>query len=98
MSLDGAYDSRQNRKLIFNSEMTPNIPENKRNRKKPKSGPKRIYDASIYQERFRTIERVFAWEDKFKRALNRFEKISDHFLGVKLLAYSLINLRHFIKI
>ena len=32
MSLDGVYDSRKNRKLIFNSGMIPNIPENKRNK------------------------------------------------------------------
>ena len=60
MSLDGAYDSRANRKLIFNSKMTPNIPENKRNRKRAKPGPQRTYDENIFQERFRTIERVFA--------------------------------------
>ena len=35
MSLDGVYNSRKNRKAIFNLGMTPNIPENKRNRKKP---------------------------------------------------------------
>lgn len=34
MSLDGAYDSKKNRKLIFNAGMKPNINENKRNRKK----------------------------------------------------------------
>ena len=34
MSLDGVYDSTKNRKLIFNAGMTPNISENKRNRKK----------------------------------------------------------------
>ncbi len=33
-SLDGVYDSKNNRKIIFNAGMTPNIPENKRNRKK----------------------------------------------------------------
>jgi hypothetical protein len=33
MSLDGVYDSKANRKMIFNHGMTPNIPENKRNRK-----------------------------------------------------------------
>ena len=96
MSLDGAYDSRANRKLIFNSKMTPNIPENKRNRKRAKPGPQRTYDENIFQERFRTIERVFAWEDKFKRVLIRFEHISKHYLGFKLLAYSMINLRHFV--
>ena len=27
MSLDGVYDSKANRKMIFNHGMTPNIPE-----------------------------------------------------------------------
>ena len=94
MSLDGVYDSRKNRKLIFNAQMTPNIPENKRNRKSNKPGPKRQFDDAIFNERFFTIERTFSWEDKFKRALIRFEKISLHYFGVKLIAYSMINLRH----
>lgn len=42
MSLDGVYDSRKKRKLIFNSGMVPNIPENKRNRKKTKRNKKRL--------------------------------------------------------
>ncbi len=53
--------------------MAPNIPENKRNRKKVKSRRKQIFDKKIFAERFRTIERVFAWKDKFKRLLLRFE-------------------------
>ena len=40
MSLDGVYNSRKNRKAISNLGMTPNMPENKRNRKKPKRGRK----------------------------------------------------------
>ena len=60
MSLDGIYDSRKNRKMIFNNGLTPNIPENKRNRKKNKPGPIRAFFQSIFDERFRTIERVFA--------------------------------------
>jgi hypothetical protein len=60
ISLDGAYNSRKNRKLIFNLGMVPNMPENKGNRKKPKRGRKQIYDPNIFAERFRTIERVFA--------------------------------------
>lgn len=66
MSLDGAYDSIKNRKLIFNSGMIPNINENKRNRKKTKRGKKRLFDVAIFKERFEKIERLFAWEDKFK--------------------------------
>lgn len=42
ISLDGAYDSKKNRKLIFNAGMTPNINENKRNRKKNQARKKEI--------------------------------------------------------
>jgi len=95
MSLDGAYDSKKNRKMIFNAGMTPNIPENKRHRKKTKPGPKRTFSEAIFKERFQTIERLFAWEDKFKRVLVRFEHKSEHHFGMKLIAFALINLRHF---
>lgn len=97
LSLDGGYDSKVNRKNIFNASMIPNIPENKRNRKKTKCGRKRIFNPNIFEERFRTIERVFAWEDKFKRLLMRFEFISEMHYGLKSLAYTMINLRHFCK-
>lgn len=95
VSLDSAYDRASNRKQIFNAGMVPNIKENPRNRQKTKRGRKRIYDEDIFEERFRTVERVFAWEDKFKRLLLRFERISFHHFGLKLLAYTMINLRHF---
>ena len=94
-SLDGAYDSHENRKLIFNAGMIPNIPENKRNRKNKKRGKKRLFSKELFQERFQTIERLFAWEDKFKRLLLRFERKSENHFGMKLIAYSMINLRHF---
>jgi transposase len=94
-SWDGVYDSRANRKAIFNRGMVPNIPENRRGRKTPKRGRKPIFDPAIFQERFRTIERVFAWEDKFRRLLLRFERISELHYALKSLAYTMINLRHF---
>lgn len=96
MSLDSAYDSIKNRKAIFNSGLIPNIKENPRNRKSTKRGAKRLYRDDIYQERFRTVERAFAWEDKFKRLLLRFEHKASNHLGMKLLGYTLINLRHFV--
>ncbi len=94
-SLDGAYDSKSNRKMIFNSGMIPNIKENPRNRKKTKRGRKRMWSEAIFQERFQTVERIFAWEDKFKRLLVRFERISAHHIGMKFIGYAMINLRHF---
>ena len=51
MSLDGVYNSRSNRKAIFNLGMTPNIPENKRNRKKTKRGRKQIFCQRIFGEK-----------------------------------------------
>jgi hypothetical protein len=97
VSLDGVYDCRTNRRAIFNRNMRPNIPENRRGRKTPKRGRKRHFDAAIFEERFRTIERVFAWEDKFRRLLLRFERISQVHYAFKTLAYTLINLRHYCR-
>jgi transposase len=97
VSLDGVYDCRANRKAIFNRGMTPNINPNKRNRKTPKRGRKPQFDPEIFEERFRTIERVFAWEDKFRRLLLRFEHISALHYALKYLAYTMINLRHFCR-
>jgi transposase len=95
VSLDGVYDCRANRKAIFNRGMTPNIPENPRGRKTPKRGRKLNFDAVIFEERFRTIERFFAWEDKFRRLLLRFEHLSTVHYAFKTLAYTMINLRHY---
>ena len=95
VSLDAAYDSRANRKAIFNRGMVPNIPANPRGRRTPKRGRKPLFQQAIYQERFFTIERVFAWKDKFRRLLLRFERISQLHYAMKSLAYTMINLRHF---
>jgi hypothetical protein len=94
-SWDASIDCPKNRKLIFNAGMTPNINENKRNRKKIKRGRKQIFNTAIYKERFRTIERLFAWEDSFKKLLVRFERKTNHHFCMKLIAYTMINLRHF---
>jgi len=93
--IDGVHDCRLNRKVIFNRGMTPNINPNPRNRKTPRRGRKPLFDAAIFEERLRTIERVFAWEDKFRRLLLRFERISALHHAFKTLAYTMMNLRHF---
>jgi transposase len=83
-----AFDTKEARKLLWNCGVRPNIPENKRNRKRTK----RHFDRAVYKKRFVT-ERTFAWIDKFKRLLIRFERKKVYSLGFHLLAYSLINLR-----
>ena len=75
LNLDGGFDSTHNRKCIFNAGMIPNIKENPRNRKGTKRGRKRLFNEAIHALRMR-VERTFAWEDKFKRLLLRFERTS----------------------
>ena len=94
LNLDGGFDSRRNRKAIFNAGLIPNINENPRNRKAPKRGRKRLFNAAIHSLRL-CVERTFAWEDKFKRLLLRFEFKQQRHYGMKLMAYTMINLRHF---
>ena len=94
LNLDGGLDSRHNRKRIFNAGLIPNIKENPRNRKTTKRGRKHFFNEAIHALRTR-VERTFAWEDKFKRLLLRFERIQQRHYGMKLMAYTLINLREF---
>jgi transposase len=94
LNLDGGFDAARNRKCIFNAGLIPNIKENPRNRKTTKRGRKRLFNAAIHTLRL-CVERPFAWEDKFKRLLLRFERIQQRHYGMKLMAYTMINLRAF---
>jgi transposase len=90
---DSAFDTKAARKTCFNHGLVPNIPENKRNRKSVKRGRKRLFNADVYKRRF-TAERSFAWVDKFKRLLIRFERKDVYWLGGHYIAFAMINLRH----
>jgi Transposase DDE domain len=94
LNLDGGFDSTHNRQCIFNAGLSPTIKENPRNRKTTKRGRKRVFNAALHALRLR-VERTFAWEDKFKRLLLRFERLQQRHYGMKVLAYTLINLRAF---
>jgi hypothetical protein len=90
---DSAFDTLEARKVCFNHHLIPNLCQNKRNRKSVKRGRKRLFDAAIYKQRF-TSERSFAWIDKFRALLIRFDRKDANFLGAHHLAFALINLRH----
>ena len=81
-------------KVLTGEHLIPNIKENPCNRKTTKRGRRRFFNAAIHALRMR-VERTFAWEDKFKRLLMRFECIQQRHYGMKLMAYTLINLRAF---
>ena len=97
VSLDGVYDCRLNRKAIFNRGMVPNINPNPRGRKGAKRGRKPLFEPAILGKRFHTIEHVFAWDDKFRRLLLRFDRLSRLHYAFKTLAYTMINLRHYCR-
>src|SRR5215471_15713217 len=48
LTLDGGFDSKSNRKAIFNAGMIPNIKEHPRHRKTPKRGRKRWFNQAIH--------------------------------------------------
>ena len=93
---DSAFDTKEARKTCFNHQVIPNMAENKRNRKREKPGPKRLFDKDVYKHRF-SSERTFAWVDKFKRLLIRFERKDVYFFGLHCIAFAMINLRHLVS-
>ena len=89
---DSSFDSREARKMLWNRRVRPNIPENKRNRKRVKRGRKRQFNREMYKKRF-VIERTFAWIDKFRTLVTRYERKDVYWFGFHLIAFTLINLR-----
>jgi transposase len=90
---DSAFDTRAARWTCFNHKVIPNMAENQRSRKKAKRGPKRLFDAAVYKLRF-SSERTFAWIDKFRALLVRFDRRAAYFMGAHYILFALINLRH----
>lgn len=90
---DKAFDTQAARKTCFNHGLIPNIDENKRNRKRSKRGRKRLFNPEVYKRRF-TSERSFAWIDKFRALLLRFDRRDAYFLGAHFIAFTMINLRN----
>lgn len=90
---DSAFDTREARKVCFNHGLIPNIDENRRNRKKTKRGRKRLFNDTIYKQRFAS-ERTFAWVDKFRALRLRDDRKDTNFLGAHHIVFALINLRH----
>lgn len=94
--LDKGFDGKRNRKLIWNAGMVPVIPENVKNRNtsKPKRGRPRHFNLKSYHERH-VIERLNAWHDTYRATVIRYDRKLANFMGHCILAFTLINLRHF---
>ena len=92
---DCAFDTTKSRKIIWNNKVIPNIYQNIRNQQNTKRGRRKYFNKAVYKNRF-TIERSFAWVDKFKRLVVRYERKAVFFLSLNFIAFTMINLRNII--
>jgi len=95
-----AYQLKERLSIFFQEiryfkGLIPNMPENKRNRKKVKRGRKMLFNKKVYENRY-TNERTHAWVDKFKGLLIRFDKKASHWMASNFIAFAMVNLRNVI--
>lgn len=95
-TLDTGFDSDYNRWLIRSIKMIPVIKPNRRGTRNQEKLEMLYanFDENIYKERFK-IERIFAWQDTYRKLVTRYEKLECTHNGFKYLAYSVMNLRVF---
>lgn len=100
ITLDPGFDSEGAEEEIEIHNLVPIIKPNPRGSKNEVNLHAQFekFDAikHIYKERYK-VERSFAWEDSYRRLVIRYEKLDIVHEGFKFLAYSMINLRWFIK-
>lgn len=97
LTLDSGFYSDYNRWLIRSHGMIPVI---KPNRGATKDAEKieamyADFNERIYKERFK-IERIFAWQDTYRKLAFSYERLEATRSGLKYLGYALINLRVFV--
>jgi len=100
LTLDAGFDAEANRVTIRYQGLVPVIKPNPRGTRDPEKleASRAAFEpyAAIYKERYK-VERCFAWEDTYRKLVIRYEKLRCTHLGFKYLAYSMVNLRWFIK-
>ena len=92
LTLDSGFDSDTNKITIAGQGLIPVIHPNVRNLK-DREKIDALWEAfepyrDIYKERYR-IERMFAWEDVYRRLVIRYERLQATHMGFKYLAYSI---------
>jgi len=96
-TLDSGFYSDYNHWLIRLHNMIPMIKPNRGATKDEKKIEAMYVDFNeqIYKQRFK-IERVFAWQDTYRKLAHSYERLEATRIGLKYLGYSLMNLRAFI--
>lgn len=96
LTLDSAFDSALNAGIIAEAGMVPIIKPNFRNTKNKKIIAKRTRAFKRHEATYKlrhAVERSFAWEDKYRKLVIRYERLEATFKGFRYLAASMINFR-----
>lgn len=95
LTLDSGFDSESHKALISYQNLIPVIKPNPRNHNDEKRYA--LLDdfegiKDIYIERIK-VERCFAWKNKYRKLVIRYEKLQCTHMGFRYLAYSMVNFR-----
>lgn len=96
LTLDSGFDSMENHQLIRDADMIPVIKPNFRNTKNKKIIKARKKEFKKYEKIYKlrhSVERSFAWEDKYRKLVIRYERLEATFNGFRYLAATMINYR-----
>jgi hypothetical protein len=96
LTLDPGFDSTEHTQLIRGAQMIPVIKPNLRNTKDKKIIEERTRAFELIQSTYilrHTVERGFAWEDKYRKLVIRYERLKATFDGFRYLAAAMVNYR-----
>lgn len=96
LTLDSGFDSTKNEELIRALRMLPIIKPNLRNTKDKRIIRKRTRAFKKLEHTYKlrhTVERGFAWEDKYRKLVIRYERLEATFNGFRYLAATMVNYR-----
>jgi transposase len=93
-TLDSCFDSQENKDIIKESGLIPQIYPNRRNTKEPIAIARKFrwFNREIYQQRYK-LERTFGWQDTYRRLALSYDRLKETRQGLRYLAYSMINFR-----
>jgi len=96
LTLDPGFDSAENARIITEAGMVAVIKPNFRNTKDKRIIARRTRAFKKHEATYKlrhVIERSFAWEDKYRKLVIRYERLEATFNGFRYLAAALINFR-----
>jgi transposase len=96
LTLDSGFDGKENEQLIKEANMVPIIKPNLRNTKDQEIIKKRTQAFAQIKNTYilrTTVERGFAWEDKYRKLVIRYERLQSTFNGFRYLAATMVNYR-----